>query len=120
MTQEPDLLARADGEFREFRRVTELLLARLAARDLKEPRFRQDRLPDDLEELTAAAQVLRVLAKPHWSTDDLDLFDAYFPAAVRSEAFGDEFEEARLRIRSYIEQARQQLACSPPARAARR
>ncbi len=115
VAQEPDLPGRAATE---FRRVMDLLLDRLAARDLNDPRFRQDRSPDDLTELTAAAQVLRMLAKPGWSEDDLHLFAAYFPTAARSQTFGDEFEEARFRIRSYVDAAWHRLGHTAPPRAA--
>ena len=106
VTQDPELAARAEAE---FRKVSDMLLDRFADRDLNDGRFRQDRWPDDIEALTAASQVLRVLAKPVWSANDLDLFDCYFPAAVRSDVFGDEFEEARFRIRAHVDQARRQL-----------
>jgi hypothetical protein len=56
--------------------------------------------------------VLRILSKSAWTSDDLDLFDANFRLAYCSDAFPDEFEEARHRIGRYVEQARQQLGHS--------
>ena len=104
--REPELAARLTA-FRD--RVTELLLDRLAAACPGAPALPAKGPPHPLEDLHAAAQVLRVLAKASWDASDLRLFDAFWRHASRSDLFADDFEPERHRIEHCVASARREL-----------
>ena len=89
--------------------VNDMLLDKLAAARLHEPNFRAEMCPHSLEEVKAVVQVLRVLTRPSWDEDDLDIFDACWREAVRSGLFGDEFEAERHRIQQCVDVGRKAL-----------
>jgi hypothetical protein len=100
-------------ELTAFRaRLGELLFDKLETA-LGRPEFRGGRSLFDLDDLKAVLQVLRVLAKPSWTEDDLDLFDENWRDAMRSNLFGAEFESSRFRIQNAVETARIQLLEEP-------
>jgi hypothetical protein len=89
MKQEPELVARL-AAFRV--RVGDMLLDALAAAFLRDATFRREQCPHPLEDVKTTAQVLRVLTKEAWDTDDVKLVDACWRDAMRCDLFGDEFE----------------------------
>jgi hypothetical protein len=98
-------LAKSLAAFRS--RLGDMLLDKLAPL-LDDPAFRS-REGQELGDLRAVAQVLRVLAKANWARQDLETFDTYWRDASRSGLLADEFEADRHRIQHSIQTARKQL-----------
>lgn len=107
--REPELASRLAGFLPA---AADHLLNALVARDGRAGDPRPPAHP--VEDALAVVVVLRVLAKPAWTRADVAEFDAYWPAAWRSDLFGDEFEEARFRIQGAVAEAADQLAGPGP------
>jgi hypothetical protein len=106
LTREPELAERL-ATFRPI--VQNMLLDKLAAVTLREPAFRVRECPHPLEDVKAAAQVLRVLTRDSWDQDDMTVLDACWRQAAHSALFSEEFEAERHRILNCVEAGRQQL-----------
>jgi hypothetical protein len=106
LTREPELAERL-AAFRPI--VHDMLLDKLAAVTLREPAFRVRECPHPLEDVKAAAQILRVLTRDSWDQDDMTVLDACWRQATQSLLFGEEFEAERHRILSSVEAGRRQL-----------
>ena len=109
----PNLLKERDPELVKelsaFRsRLGDLLLDKLDA-VLDDPLFRDRGKFLPLEDLRPIAHILRILTKDSWTEEDLDLFDASWRDACRSDLFGDEFESSRHCIKIATESARMRL-----------
>ena len=111
--EEPELAAQLVA----FRlKVDDMLLDKLAAKALADPGFRASQCQHPMDDVTATAQLLRVLTKESWDMDDLAILDACWHQALNSGLFGDEFEAERHRIRYYVDIGRERLLASQEPR----
>jgi len=81
---------------------------------LDDPAFRSHQ-GEDLGDLRAVAQILRVFAKDKWTEQDLETFDTHWRDASRADLFADEYEADRHRIQILVETARSKLSAQEPA-----
>ncbi|HYV36076.1 MAG TPA: hypothetical protein VE988_10260 [Gemmataceae bacterium] len=89
--------------------VNDILADQFAAHHFQRHGLTPQHRPHDLEDLKAAAIVLRMLTKPSWNQNDFAVFDAFWRQAMCFDVLADEFEAERHRIQHLVQSARSDL-----------
>jgi hypothetical protein len=106
-TRDPEL-ARRLATFAAH--VNAVLLDRFAAQMLGKRVLKTRQSPDSVEDVKAAALLLRMLTKADWDENDLEVFEACWHQASTTELFGEEFEAERHRIQHCMQEASEELS----------